>query len=66
MIPTLIDMIDDEEEDENEEVSNQVYECLIASGQKILDVILEELKKSVSKVEESKVQDGFVMIDIVN
>ena len=49
-------MIDeeDEDEDESEDLSNQIYECLIVAGPKILDVILEELQKSIIKVEESK------------
>lgn len=39
---------------------------MIVAGPKILDVILEELQKSITKVEESKWSDGFAMIDILN
>lgn len=34
----LLDMID--EEDEDEEVSNQIYDCLLAAGSKLISFII--------------------------
>lgn len=39
----LIDMIDEDEEDE--ELSNQIYDCLLQAGSNMVAFILTELSK---------------------
>jgi len=64
LLSLMIEVIDEDEEDE--EISNQIYECLLAVGTILISHIMNQLSWSEEHVSSASKNDDFIMIDVVD